>query len=85
MVLATAPLDTKDYDNGEDDSFSEGDPPDRDPTMDGSIMEIAIGFMFPFIMIYGFATCSGIYLLAPVSEREFKTRSLLNMSGVSNL
>jgi hypothetical protein len=82
LVVATSPLDTKPLPIEDGD---ENNPDEIDPTMQGSIMEIAIGFTFPFIMIYGFATCSGIYLLTPVSEREFKTRTLLNMSGVSTL
>jgi hypothetical protein len=82
-VVATSPLDTKPIPMEDNDNNDK--PKEVDPTMQGSIMEIAIGFTFPFIMIYGFATCSGIYLLTPVSEREFKTRTLLNMSGVSTL
>ena len=51
---------------------------------DDSIMETSMGFAFPMIMIYGFATCSGIYLMTPVAERELKTRPILNMSGISS-
>jgi hypothetical protein len=42
------------------------------------------GFTFPFIMNYGFATCSGIYLMTLVEERERKTRQILNLSGVGS-
>lgn len=42
------------------------------------------GFSFPFIMNYGFATCSGIYLMTLVEERERKTRSILSLSGVGS-
>ena len=42
------------------------------------------GFTFPFIMNYGFATCSGIYLMTLVEERERKTRTILNLSGVGS-
>jgi len=81
LVIATNPLDTQL--SAEETARMNGK--SQSNIRDDSIMETALGFAFPFIMIYGFATCSGIYLMTPVSEREFKTRPILNMSGISSL
>ena len=49
-----------------------------------TLFETMAGFTFPFIMNYGFATCSGIYLMTIVEERERKTRTILTLSGVGS-
>jgi hypothetical protein len=48
------------------------------------IFELMMAFIMPLIMAYGFATCSGIYMLTPVGERELKTKQILNLTGVSS-
>ena len=37
------------------------------------LLDVGVGFMFPFIMNYGFATCAGMFMLVPVEDRELKT------------
>jgi hypothetical protein len=58
LVIATDPLDTEmsKVEKERMNAKSQGN------FGDDSIMETAMGFAFPFIMIYGFATCSGITL-----------------------
>mmetsp|Transcript_17219 Transcript_17219/g.12240 ORF Transcript_17219/g.12240 Transcript_17219/m.12240 type:complete len:191 (+) Transcript_17219:577-1149(+) len=46
------------------------------------VISLVIGFIFPFLLIWGFAACSAIYTLMPVGERETRMRSLLNMIGI---
>lgn len=40
------------------------------------------GLMFTVWMLIGFCVCSGIFVLAPVSDREFKLRYLINFMGM---
>jgi ABC-type Na+ efflux pump permease subunit len=68
LVVATQPLDT---------TVSEAEQMRLEKGRDGpadTLFETMAGFTFPFIMNYGFATCSGIYLMTLVEERERKTR-----------
>lgn len=39
--------------------------------------------MFAIWMLVGFCTCSGIFILAPISERENKLRHLMNYIGMN--
>lgn len=43
------------------------------------------GVIFAFWMLIGFCTCSGIFILAPISDREFKLRGLMNYIGMNSL
>ena len=49
-----------------------------------TVCQTLIGFLFPFFLNYGFCSCAGIYVLTPISEREIKTRSILNMMGMKS-
>jgi len=46
------------------------------------IINLVVDFLFPLLLLYGFAACSAVYTLMPVSERETKMRSLLHMIGI---
>lgn len=39
---------------------------------------------FNMLMIFGFLTSAAIFILTPVQDREFKTRYLLNVNGMSS-
>ena len=41
------------------------------------LLDVAVGFMFPFIMNYGFATCAGMFMLVPIEDREIKTKQIM--------
>ena len=44
-------------------------------TVKGDVMlDVAVGFMFPMIMNYGFASCAGMFMLMPIEDRENKTK-----------
>lgn len=45
-------------------------------------VSVIVGIIFPFLLLYGFASCSAVYTLMPVGERESKMRSLLHMIGI---
>ena len=34
------------------------------------LLDVAVGFMFPMIMNYGFASCAGMFMLMPIEDRE---------------
>lgn len=46
------------------------------------IINLVLDFLFPLLLLYGFAACSAVYTLMPVSERETKMRALLHMIGI---
>jgi hypothetical protein len=46
------------------------------------IINYTVALMFPYILNAGYATCSGIYVLLPIEERQRKTRHILKMSGM---
>jgi ABC-type multidrug transport system permease subunit len=76
LLVATEPLDTT-VSPEEQERYEKGrDGPPED------LFELMMAFSMPFIMCYGFATCSGIYMFTPVGEREYKTKPILNLAGV---
>ena len=38
------------------------------------LLDVAIGFAFPLIMNYGFASCAGMFMLMPLEDRECRTK-----------
>jgi len=49
------------------------------------LLDVAIGFAFPLIMNYGFASCAGMFMLMPLEDRETRTKQILTMSGLTSL
>lgn len=49
------------------------------------ILLIVISFLFTLWMLIGFCICSGIFILSPCSDREFKLRYLMNFMGIKPL
>jgi hypothetical protein len=47
-------------------------------------MALLNGILFSVWMLIGFCTCSGIFILAPVSDREFKLRYLMHFVGMKS-
>jgi hypothetical protein len=55
---------------------------------DPAVQEVLLyvnGILFSVWMLIGFCTCSGIFILAPISDREFKLRYLMNYIGIKSL
>lgn len=49
------------------------------------VMLYVYGILFSVWLLIGFCTCSGIFILAPISDREFKLRYLMNYIGMKSL
>lgn len=45
---------------------------------------LVTGFLFSLWMLIGFCICSGAFVLASASDREFKLRYLMNFMGISS-
>jgi hypothetical protein len=58
---------------------------DKDDEEMQKIMILVNGIMFSIWMLIGFCTCSGIFILSPISDREFKLRYLMNYIGMQPL
>ena len=46
---------------------------------------IIISFLFTLWMLIGFCICSGIFILAPCQDREFKLRYLMHFMGIKSI
>ena len=49
------------------------------------IYRVFLGFIFPFLLNFGYVSSSAVYLLMPVIDRENKTRQMLSLNGINSL
>jgi len=59
--------------------------PKSDSKSDEEVWLIVTGFLFSLWMLIGFCVCSGVFVLATSSDREFKLRYLMDFVGIKSL
>jgi len=55
--------------------------PTQDEKVNNIVRAIITGIFFALFMLIGFAICSGIFILNPISDREFHLRQLIHFIG----
>jgi len=56
--------------------------PDDSDVSSYKILQGLTAFLFPFLLMYGFTTTAGIYMITPISDRESRLRQVLHITGL---
>jgi len=46
---------------------------------------MVLSFLFSFFVLTGFSLCTGLFILAPVADRQHNLRQMLNFVGMKPL